>query len=717
MITQQERFINRELSWLDFNQRVLDQACCHTNPLLERLKFVAITGSNLDEFFMVRIGGLKILNEIKPTSLSIDGRTPAEQLELISPQVAHLKRQQNQALREIESQLKPQGIQRLSIEELNNHQLEYIAERFEQEFQSLYSPLFVEEDGEFPLLLKSNLAILVRLAGENQLAPLSKSGESQEDLPPSKNHYVVLPLGTITDRFITVPSQDQYQFVLLEDVLVHLVDRFFPGQQVLESGVFRILRNADIQLDDDVTSDLLSGMQQILDARKTSDCVMLEHSHTMSVPMRQFLMNRLNIGRNAVYATDGPLDLSAYWELVGVQGYDRLRAEKWPAQASPDFPVDQSIFDVIAEKDRLLLHPYQSYDPVVRLLEEAAEDPDVIAIKQTLYRSSSDSRIVSALQRAAENDKHVTVIVELKARFDEARNIRWAQKLERSGADVIYGVKGLKTHAKCCIVVRRESAGIQRYVHVGTGNYNEATAEIYSDVSLFTREETIGRDAVSFFNAVSGFSVPQTLQKLVAAPIDLRPTLLQLIEFETERAQAQKTAMVSAKLNSLVDAEMIEALYRASQAGVKIRLNIRGICSLRAGVPGLSENIYVCSIVDRYLEHARIFHFHSGGEHRVFISSADWMSRNLNKRVELTTPIIDEQCKSKLLDALDMYFRDNVKSQALRSDGNYAPVGSDDREPFRCQFEFFRMFRQQREEIERGKATVFLPHRGESDTA
>ncbi len=707
------QFINREISWLEFNQRVLDEARCDSNPLLERLKFVAISGSNLDEFFMVRIGGLKFLHSIDKPGLSIDQLTARQQLDLLYPRVREMKSLQYETLKEIENELVEKGVQRLPTDQLTPQQKESIAIRFEQELHSVFTPIAIHDDSEFPLLLNSKQAILIQLQNDPGKTLV---GENQGD-DASGMRYVVIPLGSVIDRFITVPSKDHYQYVLLEDLLASRIGNFFPGQQIVDTGTFRVLRNADIPIDDDETSDLLVGMQEMLNARKTSDCVLLEHSATMSDSMVSFLKKKLEVADEETYSVDGPLNLSAYWGLVGIQGFDELRNPKRSPLPVAEFQSDADIFDTIAEKDRILIHPYQTFEPVVRFIEAAAEDPDVISIKQTLYRSSRDSRIVNALKTAAENGKSVTAIVELKARFDEERNIQWAQTLEQAGADVIYGIKGLKTHAKCCVVVRKEPAGIRRYVHVGTGNYNEVTANIYSDVSLLTCDEQIGSDAVSFFNGVSGFSVPQTLQHLVAAPTDLRKTILALIDFERRRAKAKKTAMISAKLNSLVDREMIEGLYRASQAGVKIRLNIRGICCLRAGVPGLSENIQVCSIVDRYLEHARIIHFHSGGEHKVFISSADWMSRNLNKRIELMTPINDSDCKSVLLEVLECYFRDNVKSSVLGPDDQYAKVNAETNSEFRSQEILFQMASQWFEENDRNQATVFLPHRGDSETA
>jgi polyphosphate kinase len=412
-------------------------------------------------------------------------------------------------------------------------------------------------------------------------------------------------------------------------------------------------------------------MEEVLVSRRSADFVRLEVSGSVSPETLDFLVARLGVDDRDVFRIPGPLDLSALMSLTDIEGFPALRDTVWPAQRSPQVDPAKPMIANIAEQDILLCHPYESFEPVVRLIEEAANDPDVLAIKQTLYRTSRKSPIVAALKRAAELGKYVTAVVELKARFDEARNMEWARELERSGVQVIYGVRGLKTHAKLCIVVRRESAGIARYIHFGTGNYNEATSRMYSDISFLTCDESLGKDASAFFNAITGYSQPQAYEKLESAPLGLRKKLLALIDGETRRSLQGQRAFVDAKLNALVDPELIEALYRASRAGVIVRLNIRGICCLRPGVPGLSENITVVSIVDRFLEHARILHFHHGGEEAVFISSADWMPRSLDRRIELLTPIEDGQIKRKLVEILGTYFQDNQNAWALQSDGHY----------------------------------------------
>jgi len=493
------------------------------------------------------------------------------------------------------------------------------------------------------------------------------------------------------------------------------LSEFFGEQEIVEWNTLRVTRNGDVDLEEDGRADLLIGMQAMLEARRKSQCVRLEVSASTSLEMRTFLQNSIDVQDSDIYSIRGPLGLSDYFSLAGLRGFPKLNDANWPAQPSPEFSSAESIFQTISSGDRLLCHPYQSYDPIVQFIKAAANDPSVIAVKQTLYRTSESSEIAKALCLAAEQGKHVTVIVELKARFDEARNINWANELADAGVDVIYGVRGLKTHAKMCLVVRREPAGIKRYVHFGTGNYNESTAKLYSDVSLFTCDEKLGRDSVHFFNAITGLSVPQTLEKLIAAPINLRESLLEMIQVETESAARGNSAAITAKVNSLVDKEIIDALYLASQSGVKIRLNIRGICCLVPGKKGLSENIRVISVVDRFLEHARIFHFHHGGDERIFISSADWMGRNLDRRIELMVPVLDKNCKSRLIKILRTYFDDNLAANELQSNGDYVPVTKNrKKKDFRSQLHLHQEAHQIHNAQTDPKHTVFEPHRGEN---
>ncbi len=653
-------YINRELSWLEFNQRVLDEALDQQIPPLERLKFLAISASNLDEFFMVRVGGLQMLRDQDPGKREPSGMTPREQLEAISQRVHQMSDDQNRCfLHDLEPVLEKNGIRRLSGDQLAPEQVEVITDLFQSEICSIMTPMIVTPGEHFPLLVKQNLTACVQLAG------------AQESDAP---RFAVIPLGQTIDRLIPLPAEGEYHYILLEDAVRLHVQHFFPGIEVIDCTFFRVTRNADMRVQEDSAADLLSGMQQVLAARKQSDCVRLELAEGAGATIRSFLQTALGVDDDHMYVVKGPLNLAAFMRLSGIAAYDHLRYKPWPPQPSPLVNPEVGIFDTVADHDVVLLQPYESYDPVVRFVQEAADDPNVLAIKQILYRTSRNSPIVAALKRAADKGKHVTAIVELKARFDEARNMLWAKALEPASVQVIYGVKGLKTHAKVCIVLRREPEGMRRYVHYGTGNYNEITSQLYSDVSFMTCDETLTRDAASFFNAITGYSQPQPFQKIESAPIGLRERLLDLTEAETSRARKGQRAHIMAQLNSMVDAKVINALYRASRAGVRVDLNIRGICCLRPGVPGISENIRVVSILDRYLEHSRIAYFYAGGKELIYISSADWMPRNLIRRVELLVPIEDRQAKQRLKEVLLSYARDNVKGRCLQPSSHYERV-------------------------------------------
>ncbi|MHB8866398.1 MAG: polyphosphate kinase 1, partial [Pirellulaceae bacterium] len=631
-------YLNRELSWLEFNQRVLDEALDRRIPPLERLKFLAITGSNLDEFFMVRVGGLQMLGNRNPGKRDPAGMTAHEQLVTVSQRAQAMVADQYRCfLEDLEPTLAAAGIRRMSVNALDESQQAVVATLFERDIFAVMTPMVVSPGQPFPLLVSQNLVACV------ELAPSPAQSEPQ---------FALIPLGNTIDRIVTLPGVDQYHYLLLEDALQMYVHRFFPGLEVRDCTFFRVTRNADMRVQEDSASDLLSGMQQVLIARKQSACVRLEIAASAGARIREFLQRALRVRDSDVYAVPGPLNLSAFMRLSALAGYDHLRYEPWPPQSSPLVNSSTSIFDTIADHDVVLCHPYESYEPVLRLVEEAADDPNVLAIKQILYRTSRNSPIVAALKRAAENGKHVTAIVELKARFDEARNIDWAKRLEAASVQVIYGVKGLKTHAKICIVLRREPTGIRRYVHYGTGNYNEITSRLYCDVSFMTCDEELTRDGINFFNAITGYSQPQTYLKIESAPIGLRERILDLIEGETRLARCHQPAQIIAQFNSLVDAKVINALYRASRAGVKIQLNVRGVCCLRPNVPGTSDNIRVVSILDRYLEHARIIYFLAGGKELMFLSSADWMPRNLLRRVELFVPIEDPDSKQRLKEVL-----------------------------------------------------------------
>ena len=691
-------FINRELSWLEFNQRVLDQALYTKVPVLERLKFLAITASNLDEFFMVRVGGLQLQQAQGFEKADPSGATVSEQLNLIFERVNSIVRDQYECfLNAVEPTLAAEGLERISACNASVRHRESILRFFHEEIYPIVSPMDIDPESPFPILANLGLNLCVRMA----------SGDSE-----NPHRFAFIPLGKALSRFITLPSDRGYNYALLEDVTSELVDQYYPGKRVDECVAFRVTRNADVSVREDSAADLMMGMEEVLHSRRMAGFVRLEIADSVSEPTLHFLQDKLGLRSRDVFKISGPLDLASMMYLTDMEGFPALRDTAWIPQRPTTIDPTQSMFKSIAENELLLCHPYESFEPVVRFIEEAAEDADVLAIKQVLYRTSRKSPIVAALKKAAERGKYVTAIVELKARFDEARNIEWARELERCGVQVIYGVRGLKTHAKICIVVRREPSGIVRYVHFGTGNYNEATARMYSDISYLTCNESLGRDASAFINAITGYSQPQPYDKLESAPLGLRKKLLALIQAETLNKRNGQKAYIVAKVNSLVDPDIIKALYEASQAGVVVRLNVRGICCLRPGVPGLSENISVVSVVDRFLEHARVLYFYHGGDDAVYISSADWMPRSFDRRVELLVPIEDMASKRRVMEILDTYFRDNQNSWSLGADGSYVRVQPEANQPkFRAQRFLCDSAITAVKKAEQAARTTFEPHK------
>jgi polyphosphate kinase len=690
---------NRELSWLSFNTRVLEEGLDVSLPVLERLKFIAITSSNLDEFFMVRVGGLQQLLVQAKTEADNSGWAPGDLLAEINRQChAMVAAQYGCMMNDLKTRLHEAGIRRLHMNKLTPSLYEYLEGVFEHELYPVITPIAIKSADDLPQLPGLTVLLFVRL----------KADEAKSKKP----RYAVVLIPKRLGRFITAPIEEGHNYVLVEDVVGEFVSRLFPGEPVAEVVPFRITRNADMGVREDLAGDLLRRMKDVLVARKQSNCVRLEVSDAVSKTSLGMLTQLFGVNADNTYLVPGPLDLAAYFGLARMTGFDELREKPWPPQQPPAIPPNGSIFEAIARKDILLHHPYESFDPVVRMVEEAADDPNVLAIKQILYRTSENSPIIAALARAANRDKHVTAIVELKARFDEARNIGWAESLEQSGVQVIYGIKGLKTHAKVCVVVRKEAGGIRRYVHFGTGNYNEITSRLYTDTSYMTCADDYGADATAFFNMITGYSQPVAFRKLEAAPIGLRARLLELIEGETLRCEQGQPAQIRARINSLVDADIINALYRASQAGVKIQLNVRGICCLRPGVPGLSENIEVISIVDRFLEHSRILYFHQGGDPLLFISSADWMPRNLDRRVELLVPVDDEAARQRLIQNLDAMFRDTAKARRQTGDGSYVRVKpAKGAKPFRSQEWFYQQACEANRTAKSIQPQVFQPER------
>ncbi|WP_395716055.1 polyphosphate kinase 1 [Prosthecobacter sp.] len=652
----EEHFINRELSWLAFNSRVLDEAARATLPVLERVKFLAITASNLDEFFMVRVGGLQLLREQGVRARDSAGLTPSQQWEQIHQHAAVFVSRQYEILQQqLVPLLHENGIRRLAVTSLSPAQRTHLREFFDEHIFPVLSPVVVDDAGARAAIPALNIVLLCTVT----------TGEEKR--------HVLLPLPANLPRHVSIPDPDggQFLYLNLEDVVTLFIGEFFPSEKVSTPARFRVSRNTDITVDDESAFDLASEMAEVLEARLKSPAIRIEVEAGASREHTRIIRDLCGAKTAQVYEVPGELDLRAYFQIASISGFDELKVESWDSHLSTSITPGESIFDAIKRGDILLHHPYESFDPVLALVEEAAADPNVIAIKQILYRTAKNSRIISALIRAAQAGKHVTVLVELKARFDEARNLERAADLINAGAQIIYGVAGLKTHAKVCLVMRRESGHMTRYMHFGTGNYNESTAKLYTDISLLTCRAELGADASAFFNTVTGRSRFVHFNKLSMAPYGLRERLLGMIRSETERARQGDASEIMLKMNALEDRQMIEALYEASQADVKIRLNVRGICCLRPGIKGISENISVVSIIDRNLEHARIFWFRQGGKPVVFIASADFMNRNLSKRVELLTPVDDKEARKRLQHILEVHFADTARGRILKPDGTW----------------------------------------------
>ena len=660
-------FINRELSWLNFDARVLEEAADPDNPLLERLKFVAIAASNLDEFFMVRVGSLKHAIVEGDTSSDLAGLTPRQQLSAVR-EAAHalVAAQYRLTLEDLLPALAGHGIRIVPFEALGDTERASLRAFFRSSLLPVLTPLAIDVARPFPLLssLSINLALVLDAA----------PGETGRRL-------AIVQVPSVFARLVPIHASNGRSFVLLEHVIRAHLTELFPGQSILEAAVIRLSRDAELEFDDEGGRSQLEVVEHELRQRRRSNVVRLEVEASASEGLLALLRHQLDITSEDVYAVSGPLDLRVLNSLTELPGLETLRSPAFEPVNAIENQHHTDLFSILDERDLLFHHPYDAYDPVVALVAQAAADPDVLAIKQTLYRTSGGSPIIASLQRAAETNKQVTVLVELTARFDEERNIQWARALEEAGAHVIYGVRGLKTHAKICLIVRRGLDGLRRYVHLGTGNYNERTARLYTDFGLMTASEAFAEDASAFFSALTGYSDPPQLKKLVMAPTQLRRRLLRLIDRERRRAESGQPAEIVAKMNSLIDDELIAALSAASQAGVRVRLNVRGICALRPGVDGFSANIEVVSIVDRFLEHSRVFYFLNGGHEDVYLSSADWMTRNLDKRVELMFPVEHPELRAKVLYALRAMFRDTTKARWLRPDGSYERRGPEAGQP------------------------------------
>lgn len=659
-----ELFLNRELSWLEFNQRVLDEARSPEVPLVERLKFLTIVSANLDEFFMVRVAGLFGQRTAQIQEATADGMRASEQLVAIATRARRMFDDMATMIREeLLPELAAHGVRLVQTHELDTEGRAFIHHHFRTQVMPVLTPLAIDPGHPFPHLRNKSLNIIAML-----------SGSRRSDVTPA---FAVVQVPSVLRRLVQVPTKDsRATFVLLDQLIALYIGELFPGFRCLGAWTFRVVRNFDLSIDDEEAEDLLESVQQEVRRRDRGAAVRLTVDVNMSPAAVDMLRDAIGISSEFVYSIDGPqnvVDLAAMSEPL--EGDKTLRDETFTPQVIPQLRDDENIFDVIAREDLLLHHPYESFDPVVQFVERAALDPNVLAIKQTLYRTSGDSPIVKALVRAAENGKQVTALVEIKARFDEENNIIWARKLEEAGVHVVYGLVGLKTHAKVALIVRREGDHLRRYVHLGTGNYNPSTARMYTDLSYFTARPEFGEDATSLFNLLTSCTAPPTWRKLTIAPLGLHERILGLIEREASFARSGKKARIIAKMNSLVDPDVILALYRASNAGVEIDLIVRGICCLKPGLPGVSERIRVTSIVDRFLEHARIFFFEGGGAQDVFASSADWMPRNFMRRIEVMFPIEDERLKARIVhEILRIQLEDDAKASRLAADGSYEHV-------------------------------------------
>ena len=686
------RYLSRALTWLGFNGRVLEEAQDPGNSVVERARFLGIFASNLDEFFMIRVAGLREA-ALAGAGHGTRGSEPAD---TILAEIAARTRELSRTAyatweREIVPGLREGGARFLSREELAPEERVFLERLFAREILPVLTPAAIEPELPFPRVTNLTLTLAVRLG----------RGADPE-------RFAIVQLPRMSARWIQVGGQGGARFVLLEEVVRHHLGDLFPGYEIKEAAAFRVTRDADFATDDQEAEDLVEAVRLMLKQRRTGDPVRLEVEASASEEIVGRLTAALELAPADVYRVPGPLDLKFLMDFAKLPSFAGARSAPWAPQPSPDVPPGEAIWEAIAERDILLFHPYESFEPVLRLLRLASEDPAVLAIKQVLYRTSSDSQVVRALERAAENGKQVTVLLELQARFDEERNVTWARRLEDAGAQVLYGLAGLKTHAKALLIVRRGPEGIERYAHVGTGNYNERTMLEYSDLSLLSADEDLCGDLTAFFNVVTGYSEPLPWRKIAMAPLGLRARFLGLIRREMEKSAPEEPGQIRAKMNALVDTTLIDALYEASQAGVRIDLNVRGSCLLRPGVKGLSESIRVVSIVDRFLEHSRIFEFRNGGDVEVFIGSADWMPRNLDRRVELVVPVVDSGHRARLSRILDAFFADNVKARELRGDGTLAKRASR-RKAFRAQEAFWEEAKARAERPPEGEPGAFQP--------
>ena len=700
-----EYYRNREDSWISFNERVLSEARDKNIPLFERLKFLSITASNLDEFFMIRVASLKDMVHAGYTKKDIAGMTAQAQIDLILKRVHNVVDVQYSTYeRSLVPMLKQNGLEILAAhEDLTEEQKKYVDRYFDENVYPVLTPMAMDSSRPFPLIRNKTL---------NIGALISKKGSNEEP------QFATVQVPSVLSRIVEIPSgKDNVRTVIhLEQIIERNIGKLFLNYDVVCAHPYRIMRNADLTIEEDEAADLLKEIQKQLKKRQWGEVIRLEVEEGMEKQLLKILKKEFDIKNDAVFLINGPLDLTFLMKIYGIDGFEKYKEKKYIPQPVPALIGTEDIFEAIRKQDILLHHPYMTFDPVVNFVKQAAKDPDVLAIKQTLYRVSGNSPIIAALAQAAENGKQVSVLVELKARFDEENNIVWAKMLEKAGCHVIYGLLGLKTHSKITLVVRREADGIRRYVHLGTGNYNDSTAKLYTDCGLLTCAEPIGEDATAVFNMLSGYSEPKNWNKLSLAPLWLRERFTELIQRETEHARNGGEAHIIAKMNSLCDRDIIALLYEASAAGVKIELIVRGICCLKTGIPGVSENITVHSIVGNFLEHARIFYFRNNGMEEYYMGSADWMPRNLDKRVEILFPVEDEKLKTELGHILQIQLDDNVKSHILQPDGSYVKVNRRGKKRL-CAQEYFCQEAVQRAKVPKdpGKDRVFIPEESAGD--
>ena len=717
---KKEYFVNRELSWLKFDERVLSEARDKNLPLFDRLKFLSITASNLDEFFMVRVASLKDQVHAGYHKTDISGMTAKEQLKEISARTHELVHVQYNTLnRSLLPALEKAGMHLVAAhEDLTEQQKMFVDRYFEDNVYPVLTPMAMDSSRPFPLIRNKTLNIGALISKKNREEEKDKKGKNDKNDKNSKTEesellFATVQVPSVLPRVVQIPSKKDGDttVILLEEIIERNIEKLFLSYDVVCAHPYRIMRNADLTIDEDEAEDLLVEIQRQLKKRQWGEVIRLEVEDKADERLLKILKMEFDIKDADIFAINGPLDLTMLMKVYGAEGFDKYKTPRYQPAPVPEFQNDKDIFQVIRERDVFLHHPYMSFDPVVNFVRQAAKDPDVLAIKQTLYRVSGNSPIIAALAQAAENGKQVSVLVELKARFDEENNIVWAKKLEKAGCHVIYGLVGLKTHSKITLVVRREETGIRRYVHLATGNYNDSTAKLYTDCGIFTCDERFGEDATAVFNMLSGYSEPKRWNKLIVAPIWMKDRFLSLIEREAENAKKGLPAQIRAKMNSLCDPKIMAGLYYASSCGVQVELLVRGICCLKVGIPGVSENIQVRSIVGEFLEHSRIFYFENGGNPEIYMGSADWMPRNLDRRVEIVFPVEDEKIKKELEHVLDLEFRDNVKAHLLQPDGTYVKPDKRGKTQINSQMEFCMEATEKASlhKHEEKKSRVFIP--------